>query len=165
MTDTLADSEEVRTDEAPKVRLSPNQVACPDCGKAISKNNITKHRREMHGYQPKAKAKSAPAASGPSLVDQIEMVYNLGGQVAISRGLPATGNVIGAQAHPCAVAWDQLLDAYFPGLKEMLEKGMVATSVVALIYAHIPIVQVARAEIAQRRILAPNPDADATSAF
>lgn len=94
-----------------------------------------------------AKKKAAPKAGGIPLAVQLELPYKLLGDVARSRGLGATGNVLYAQAPVCAAAWDQFLMRY-PALREKLESGMVAQDIIVLIMAHVPIVQVAREEIA-----------------
>ena len=93
------------------------------------------------------KTKSNPG--GLSLAAQLEFPYHLLGNVASSRGLPATSAALHGQAGPCAAAWDQFLMRY-PALREKLESGMVAQDIVILIMAHMPIVQTAQGEMKAR---------------
>ena len=58
-----------------------------------------------------------------------------------------TQHLFAVQAGPCAAAWDQFLMRY-PALRDKIEQGAVAADVVNLVMAHVPIVQVAREEMA-----------------
>lgn len=154
MTDTLTTEEEPQASEHVCEE-------CPDRPTFARRDHLTRHQRTQHGQKdapparrgrkPKGAPKQPAIVSTPPLRQQIEMVYRLGGQVVAARGMPVTGGVVNSQAPACAEAWDQLLDQYFPGVKEFLEKGMVAGSVIALIYAHIPIIHTARMEIQARQ--------------
>ena len=87
------------------------------------------------------------------LAKQLEYPYLLAGQFVASRGLPVTGNTMVQVAPQAAAAWDQFLQRW-PDFHEMLEKGMIASDVIALVMVHLQIVSAARAEIASRQ---PNP--------
>jgi hypothetical protein len=80
---------------------------------------------------------------------QLQVPYQLLGQVVGARGLPATGNALIVAAPRAAEAWDQFLQRW-PGLYEMLEKGMIASDVIVLVMIHLEILGVARQEMAQR---------------
>jgi len=84
---------------------------------------------------------------------QLEYPYRLAGTFATSRGLPYTGQTLDRVAPQAAAAWDQFLQRW-PDLHEMLEKGMIASDVIALVMVHLEIVQAARSELAARQ---PNP--------
>ena len=90
--------------------------------------------------------KAAPKAGMPSLQTQLQMPYMLA-STALRGRLPATSNALAVQAGPCAAAWDQFLLRY-PALRDKIEQGAVAADVVNLVMAHVPIVQVAREEMA-----------------
>ena len=90
--------------------------------------------------------KAAPKSGMPSLQTQLQMPYMLA-STALRGRLPATSNALAVQAGPCAAAWDQFLLRY-PGLRDKIEQGAVAADVVNLVMAHVPIVQVAREEMA-----------------
>lgn len=87
------------------------------------------------------------------LKTQLEYPYRLAGALATSRGMPYTGNTLIAVAPEAAAAWDQFLQRW-PDLHEMLEKGMIASDVIALVMVHLQIVSAARQELAAR---VPNP--------
>lgn len=113
--------------------------------------------------------RGAKSATIPLAV-QLELPYLILGDV-VGRKLPSTGGALKQQAPQCAQAWDQFLLRY-PSLREKLEQGMVAGDVVALLMAHMPIIQMAREEsawMAQQRAqqqgydggIGPEPDAAA----
>lgn len=109
----------------------------------------------------KAGPRHAKTAMGISLQDQLAFPYHLLGDVAANR-LPMTSNMLHAQAPVCAAAWDQFLLRY-PSLREKIEQGMVATDIVMLIMAHVPIVQAMREET-QRLAQQQEWDASASAA-
>lgn len=117
--------DEFSTDEAPKPRTEPKKA--------------------------KPRAKKAPAGAIPLSV-QLQVPYQIGGTLLASR-LPVTANALVNNAEACATAWDQFLMRY-PALREKLEQGMVAADVLNLIYAHWPILQAAREELAMQRAVA-----------
>lgn len=84
-----------------------------------------------------------------SLAKQLEFPYMLLSQAAAGQ-MPATSKVLAQQAPVCAAAWDQFLLRY-PALREKIEQGAIAGDIVVLIMAHMPIVQVAREEMAFRQ--------------
>ena len=101
----------------------------------------------------KGPAKKAGAAPGmPSLRVQLEMPYRLGA-TALATRLPYTSGMLNQQAGPCAEAWDVFLMRY-PKLREKIESGAVAADIVNLVMAHVPILQVAREEIAAQQAAA-----------
>ncbi len=106
--------------------------------------------RKAGGSKKQAPKRAAAPRGMPTLQAQLEMPYKLLGALFVSRGLYQTGNALTAQAGPCAAAWDEFLKRY-PGLREKIEQGMVAADIVNLIMVHVPIVQVARAEILARQ--------------
>lgn len=81
---------------------------------------------------------------------QLQVPYQLLGQVVGSRGLPATGNALIMSAPRAAEAWDTFLQRW-PALYEAMEKGMIASDVIVLVAIHMEILAVARQEIAERR--------------
>ncbi len=81
---------------------------------------------------------------------QLQVPYQLLGQVVGSRGLPATGNALIVSAPRAAEAWDTFLQRW-PALYEALEKGMIASDVIVLVMIHLEILSVARQEIAERQ--------------
>ena len=87
------------------------------------------------------------------LKTQLEYPYRLAGAFASSRGLPFTGDTLIRVAPEAAAAWDQFLQRW-PDVHEMLEKGMIASDVIALVMVHLQIVSAARQELAARQ---PNP--------
>jgi hypothetical protein len=101
----------------------------------------------------RSKAKAAPkrrsSPKGVPVAEQIAMLYKLGGQMVGGRGLPATGGVLQQKAPEAGAAWDAVLKR-FPAVYEMLEKGMIAGDVLALVWVHLEILQVARQEIEAR---------------
>jgi hypothetical protein len=117
---------EHRADEPPKVRR-------------------TRGPRKQGAHSIGAAKRVSP---GP-LKAQLEIPYRLAGQIAASRGLPMTGNVLVQKAPDCAGAWDQFLKRW-PALYEALEKGMIASDVIVLVMVHLEILQVARMELAAR---------------
>ena len=141
---------------------------CPVCGRAISAPNFDRHVATHEASdadagggaeapyrtdlppRPKAAAKSSKGSSpaGIPLAVQLQLPYRLLANVTASR-MPATSHILEVQAGPCADAWDQFLMRY-PALREKIEQGMIAGDVIALIMAHLPIVQIAREEIAAR---------------
>jgi transcriptional regulator with XRE-family HTH domain len=101
----------------------------------------------------KGPAKKAGAPAGmPSLRVQLEMPYRLGA-TALATRLPYTSGMLNQQAGPCAEAWDVFLMRY-PKLREKIESGAVAADIVNLVMAHVPILQVAREEIAAQQAAA-----------
>ena len=90
--------------------------------------------------------KSAAPKGMPSLQAQLQMPYKLAAAGLRTR-LPNTAQMLEVQAGPCAAAWDQFLLRY-PGLRDKIEQGAVAADIVNLVMAHVPIVQVAREEMA-----------------
>lgn len=100
--------------------------------------------------------KAAPRGSSgmPSLRLQLEMPYRLGA-TALSTRMPATAGVLQRQAGPCAEAWDVFLLRY-PKLREKIEQGAVAADIVNLVMVHMPILQMAREEIAAQQMAAQN---------
>jgi len=88
------------------------------------------------------------------LAKQLEYPYLLAGSFASSRGLPHTGDTLVRVAPQAAQAWDQFLQRW-PDLHDMLERGMIASDVIALVMVHLEIVQAARVELAARQ---PRPD-------
>jgi len=88
------------------------------------------------------------------LKTQLEYPYRLAGQLATSRGLPHTGGVLKQVAPDAAAAWDQFLQRW-PDLYEMLEKGMIASDVIALVMVHLQIVSAARKELAAHAGVSP----------
>lgn len=94
--------------------------------------------------------KKAPAKSaGLPLSVQLQFPYQLLANATATQ-LPTTSGVLLQQAQPCAEAWDQFLMRY-PAFREKLEQGMVATDIIALVMAHLPIIQCAREEMAARQ--------------
>ena len=90
--------------------------------------------------------KAAPPKGMPSLQAQLQMPYMLAA-AGLKNRLPSTSRMLEVQAGPCAAAWDTFLLRY-PGLRDKIEQGAVAADVVNLVMAHVPIVQVAREEMA-----------------
>lgn len=88
----------------------------------------------------------APKTAAIPLSQQLQLPYLLLSDVTRSR-LPVTSGALYQQAPICAQAWDQFLMRY-PALREKIESGMIAGDVVALVMAHLPIIQAAREEIA-----------------
>ncbi len=96
------------------------------------------------------KKRAAPKSTGmPSLRLQLEMPYRLGA-TALQTRLPHTAGVLNMQAGPCAEAWDTFLLRY-PKLREKIESGAVAADIVNLVMVHVPIVQMAREELAAQQ--------------
>ena len=93
--------------------------------------------------------KPKPSSGMPSLREQLEIPYRLA-SAGLAPRLPNTAAVIGAQAGPCAAAWDQFLLRY-PKLREKIEQGAVAADIVNLVMAHMPILPMAREEIAAQQ--------------
>lgn len=96
------------------------------------------------------KQRPAPKVAAIPLAAQLELPYKIIGDIAGYRGLPQTRGILYQQAPLCAQAWDTFLMRY-PALREKIEQGMIAGDIVGLIMAHVPIVQVARMEIAERQ--------------
>jgi transcriptional regulator with XRE-family HTH domain len=107
--------------------------------------------RPRKGAAPGPRKKSGPTGI-PSLRVQLEMPYRLGA-TALAGRLPVTAGVMNQQAGPCAEAWDVFLLRY-PKLREKIEQGAVAADIVNLVMAHVPIIQVAREEIAAQQLAA-----------
>ncbi len=120
--------------------VTPQDV--PDLEREFTKDEPPKPRKAAGAK----KAAPRPKTGMPSLQVQLAMPYQLAA-TALSGRMPATANALAAQAGPCAAAWDQFLLRY-PKLREKIEQGAVAADIVNLIYAHVPIVQVAREEMA-----------------
>lgn len=98
--------------------------------------------------RPPGRPKKAPTVAQIPVAKQIEMLYRLGGQ-AISPRLPVTANAVVGQAAMCGEAWDAVLRRY-PAIYEFIQKGMIAGDIAALVIAHMPIIEAARMELAQR---------------
>ena len=107
---------------------------------------------------PKPRKGTAKKAAGganagiPSLRVQLEMPYRLGATALASR-MPYTSSMLNQQAGPCAEAWDVFLMRY-PKLREKIESGAVAADIVNLVMAHVPILQIAREELAAQQAAA-----------
>jgi transcriptional regulator with XRE-family HTH domain len=122
--------------------VTPQDV--PDGGAYTAKDEPPKPRKAA------AAKKAGPKSSGmPSLRLQLEMPYKLGA-TALQTRLPHTAAVINMQAGPCAEAWDTFLLRY-PKLREKIESGAVAADIVNLVMVHVPIVQMAREELAAQQ--------------
>lgn len=120
---------EFSTDEPPRTKKAP-----------ASKSGGRRASRGGAGSQ----------AAGIPLAAQLELPYRLGANFLQNR-LPVTARTLDAQARPCAEAWDNFLKRY-PALREKIEQGMIAGDVVALIMAHVPIIQAVRMEIAAQQM-------------
>jgi hypothetical protein len=99
---------------------------------------------------PKAK-RARPKRDAPvvSVDKQVAMLYSLMGDFANARQLPNTGAVIKRNADDIGKAWDEFLQQ-FPGLYDMISRGMVFGPAVTLIMLHVPIFQTARMEAEAR---------------
>lgn len=129
--------------------VTPQDVPDGTPGDGPSKDAPPQPRKQ----QAKKSTGKAPAGM-PSLRLQLEMPYRLGATALQSR-LPATAYCLNEQAGPCAAAWDTFLLRY-PKLREKIEQGAVASDIVNLVMAHMPIVQVAREEIAAQQAAMAN---------
>jgi hypothetical protein len=116
------DGSEHRTDEPPRPRKTRRTTRKGAHSVGVGRNNL-------------------------SVKAQLQIPYQLAGQIAASRGLPHTGAILIARAPECAAAWDQFLKR-FPAVYDMLEKGMVAGDIITLLWVHFEIVQTMRAEVA-----------------
>lgn len=117
--------------------------------------------REQPAAKKAAKKAAAPKrkatpSSIPPLATQLAFPYMLIGDLT-ARRLPITGQVIQQQAPACGAAWDQFLYR-FPSLRAKIEEGAIATDILALIMAHLPIIQCAREEIAAQQAQAQGYD-------
>lgn len=134
-------------------------------GQAFSKDEPPKAPKRDRSRRSSSGAIRAKAPSGVPLSVQLQLPYELGAMVLNSRGRPQTAQAVMAQAPACAAAWDRFL-LRFPALREMIEKGAVGADVVALIMAHVPILEAARAEayaiaVAEGRVPPPGAADDA----
>jgi len=93
--------------------------------------------------------KNPPAVQPVAVDEQIALIYRVLGDLATTRGLPSTGQLIKANSTQIGDAWDQFL-RQFPGLYEMIERGLIAGPLVTLLMLHVQIVQSARAEAMAR---------------
>jgi hypothetical protein len=91
-----------------------------------------------------APKRAAASGAGIPLSVQLAFPYEILSNLTAQR-LPHTSNMLHAQAPVCGQAWDNFLRR-FPALREKIESGMIAGDVVALLMAHIPIIQTMRAE-------------------
>ena len=105
-------------------------------------------RARKAGAAKKAAPKKTSGAIPPLSV-QLQVPYKLAATGLRTR-LPVTAQVIDAQAGPCAAAWDQFLLRY-PGLRDKIEQGAVAADIVNLVMVHLPILQIAREELANQQ--------------
>jgi hypothetical protein len=130
---------EHRIDEPPAVRTTPSR---PRGRPAGSTRKRAGRKRGAHslGTHP----------NPIPLKQQLEYPYRLAGTFAHSRGLPYTGDTLIRVAPEAAEAWDNFLQRW-PDLHDMLERGMIASDVIALVMVHLQIVQAARQELAQRQ--------------
>lgn len=113
--------------------------------KAFSVDEPPKIRKGAARTKPAPLRRPSPGAAVPLAV-QLQMPYLLASDLSRTR-LPRTSGVLREQAPMCGAAWDQFLRRY-PALREKIEQGMIATDIVGLILAHLPIITVAREEIA-----------------
>jgi hypothetical protein len=121
------------------------EISHPEMAEQFSEDEPPRPRKQA----PEKKAapkRTGSSAGGIPLAKQLEFPYEILSNLTAQR-LPHTSAVLHAQAGPCAAAWDNFLRR-FPALREKIESGMIAGDVVALLMAHIPIVQVMRAETA-----------------
>jgi hypothetical protein len=140
--DLGGEADEHRIDEPPAVRTARPRGRPPGSG-------TTRKRTKKRG------AHSLGTHPNPiPLAKQLEYPYRLAGTLAHSRGLPFTGDTLIRVAPEAAAAWDQFLQRW-PDLHEMLEKGMIASDVIALVMVHLQIVSAARQELAARQ---PRPE-------
>ena len=136
--------------DAPGEPVTPKDVPEAELPFTPSKDEAPKPRKAPPKRGPK------PTSGMPSLREQLEVPYRLAG-TALATRMPVTSGVIYAQAGPCAAAWDQFLLRY-PALREKIEQGAVAADIVNLIMVHVPILQVAREEIAAQQAAAQSFD-------
>lgn len=136
--------------------MAPPRKTCPECGDELYAMHLPGHLRKVHGIEPEPKRDAPPGEPkrprGPAalpLTVQLQFPYQLAADATRNR-LPATSAMLVRQAAPCAAAWDRFLLRY-PSLRKKIEEGAIATDVVALIMAHVPIVTTAREELAAQR--------------
>lgn len=99
-----------------------------------------------------------------SVAESIAMLYGLGGNFAAQRGLPATAGMMTGRSRDFGVAWDKFLRRW-PALYEMIEKGTIASDVIALLMLHVELFQTMNREIdARNAYLAAHPEAGGESA-
>ena len=123
-----------------------DDVSAPPPDEEYSRD--TRPTPRKNAGKTKRAPKRAPSTAIVPLSVQLELPYRLLSDVTRNQ-LPVTSQVLRQQAGPCAEAWDLFLMRY-PALREKIEQGMIAADVVALIMAHLPILQAAREEIAAR---------------
>jgi transcriptional regulator with XRE-family HTH domain len=122
-------------------------------GAILEPDEVTEPEERVFSKDEKPKPKSQPKKSagprhayksGMSLADQLQFPYMILSNATANR-LPQTSKALAQSAGPCAAAWDNFLMRY-PALREKIETGMIAGDIVALIMAHLPIIQAAREE-------------------
>lgn len=113
-------------------------------GSEADQRSFTQDHAPKSKTKPPPKKADAPRVGILPLQKQLEFPYMILSNMTAQK-LPATSRALAAQAVPCAAAWDNFLLRY-PALREKIETGMIATDIVALLMAHIPIIQAAREE-------------------
>ncbi len=131
----LADALDAEFVEEPPVTEEPRVFSTDEAPKAKKTTTAKKTSGPKH---------AARSGGGLPLQVQLEFPYMILSNATANR-LPQTSRALAEAAGPCAAAWDNFLMRY-PALREKIEQGMIAGDIVALIMAHLPIIQAAREE-------------------